>query len=196
MFSYSTLLKRAEYAGGAVEMDALAAHAIELSNESYENSEVAVRLNLVHTAQTADGETGNFSKDLIALQASEDGQYDEAHKLRDAHYADMVVLMVKPGAYCGIGYSPSTVDGIRSGNYAFSLVAANCVNYYSFQHEIGHNLGLQHDSANAPSNTAFDGAYGHRWDGNKYRSVMAYSPEFEFLTFRTRTFLTKVEQPV
>ncbi|MCI5064921.1 zinc-dependent metalloprotease, partial [bacterium] len=160
--------------------EALIGQAIELSNESYENSQVALQLRTVHVAQTTDNESGSLVEDLTNLQGSTDGSFDEAHTLRNTYGADMVVLMTAPGDYCGIGYSPSTVAGLASGTYAFSVVASNCVDYYSFQHEVGHNLGLQHDPDNAPEATAYEGSYGHRWNaeesGLQYRSVMAYAP--------------------
>ena len=168
-----------EYSGSELSIEATISQAIELSNESYDNSNVPLQLNLVHSAQTEDNESGSFSTDLTRLQRAEDGYFDEAQSLREEHYADMVVLITAPGEYCGIGFTPSTVSGIQGGEYAYSVVAANCVDYYSFQHEVGHNLGLQHDESNAPSSTAFEGSYGYRWTGENnrtYRSVMAYSP--------------------
>ncbi|MCB0328022.1 MAG: hypothetical protein KDD70_00120 [Bdellovibrionales bacterium] len=169
----------ATYAGGTLAMEALIGQAISLANTSYVNSEVALQLNLVHSAQTADNEGEDFPTDLNRLQAAEDGFFDEVHALRNEHSADMVVLMRSPGEYCGIGYSPTTVAGLTGGNFAFSAVGSNCVLNYSFQHEVGHNLGLQHDQSNAPSTTAYEASYGFRWTGTnsvQYRSVMAYSP--------------------
>ncbi len=171
-----------DYAGGEDAARAMAEQAITLSNESYDNSNVNLTLSLANVAFATDSESEDFGDDLGRLAADGDGFFDEVHGesgLRDTYYADMVVLLRSPGKYCGIGYSPSSIAALESGLYAFSVVAANCIDYYSFQHEIGHNLGLQHDVDNAPSNTAYDAPYGHRWtteQGSTYRSVMAYSP--------------------
>ena len=73
---------------------------------------------------------------------------DEVPTLRDTHRADVVSLIgsgydVGRGA-CGIAY-------LMSGNsplfapYAYSVVDVTCMTgYYSFGHEIGHNMGLNH----------------------------------------------------
>jgi hypothetical protein len=47
-------------------------------------------------------------------------------------------------------------------DYAFNVVKDDCATgYYSFGHEIGHNLGLSHDHDNA-SGGLFDYSYGHQ----------------------------------
>lgn len=168
-----------DYATSELSMEALINQAIALSNDSYENSNVALNVNLVHSALTNDNESGSFSTDLTHLQASNDGIFDEAQTLRDEYYADMVVLLVAPGDYCGLGYVPGSLTSLQGGELAYSVVAANCVDYYSFQHEVGHNLGLQHDADNGSDSTLFEGSYGYRWNGSNsqtYRSVMAYLP--------------------
>jgi hypothetical protein len=59
---------------------------------------------------------------------------------------------------------------------AFSVVSRNCATgYYSFAHELGHNLGCQHDHANA-GNGAYSFSYGHRSSGNQWRTIMSYAP--------------------
>ena len=68
-----------------------------------------------------------------------------------------------------------------AGNYpsvaanAFSVVDRTCATgYYSFGHEMGHNMGLNHAHGDPTGTGAYPYSYGHKWPG--YRSVMAYSP--------------------
>ncbi|MCB0319617.1 MAG: hypothetical protein KDD60_01750 [Bdellovibrionales bacterium] len=168
-----------EWAGGTAAVESLVQQAILLSNESYTNSDVSLSLNLVHSEEAGESESNDFTTDLSRLAGNGDGYFDNVHELRESSYADMVVLLRGPGEYCGIGFSADSVEALQSGNYAYAVVAANCVDYYSFQHEVGHNLGLQHDQDNAPTSIAYTGSYGYRWqggDGNSYRSIMAYAP--------------------
>jgi hypothetical protein len=60
-------------------------------------------------------------------------------------------------------------------DYAFSVVKDHCATgYYSFGHEIGHNLGLSHDHDNA-SGGLFDYSYGHQAPDAAFRTIMAYT---------------------
>jgi hypothetical protein len=167
-------------AGGTAAMEAIIAQAITLSNESYKNSGLAnIKLNLVHKAETKDNERQNYIDNLSFLQQDGEGVFDEVHHLREQYHADMVAMLVTSGVYCGVGYTPGTIPALQSGDFAFSLTSINCVNYYTFGHELGHNLGLHHDVANAPADLPYAGSYGWRWTGSNnilYRSVMAYSP--------------------
>jgi len=46
---------------------------------------------------------------------------------------------------------------------AFSIVhAAYAAGYYTFGHELGHNMGLMHDRANSSFPGAYPYAYGHQ----------------------------------
>lgn len=58
-----------------------------------DNSGTMLDLNLVHSAEVAYTESGNSSTDLDRLSTSGDGYLDAVHALRDAHGADVVVLL-------------------------------------------------------------------------------------------------------
>lgn len=76
---------------------------------------------------------------LRHLQKGSDGELDSVHSKRDEFGADLVVLIAGPSyGYCGQAYnSPG------SAKWAFSVVKYTCATgYYSFAHEMGHNMGV------------------------------------------------------
>lgn len=175
LVAYSAAARSAQ--GGTASMLALINTAISESNSAYENSGVNLTLRLVHTMEVSEAESGNFSTELSRLRIDGDGFYDSVHDARDLYGADVVVLIQNSGNACGIGYLLSLSS--PNAGYGFSVTARNCATgYYSFSHEIGHNMGLHHDPANAGAGAAYSYSYGHRFGptGNEYRTIMAYAP--------------------
>jgi len=83
---------------------------------------------------------------------------------------DFVALIIHDSQYCGIAFLGPRVD------LMYSVTAWNCATgYFSFGHEIGHNMGLNHDkgTSNACSNQAYN--YGYRDPDAQFRSILAYS---------------------
>jgi len=112
--------------------------AIEETNTAYSLSGILVELNLVHayyTDYTESSSGGAFSDALYYLRKREDGIMDDAHGKRQEYGADVVGLIIDDDAYCGIAYGGPRLD------YMFSVTSWSCATgYYSFGHEIGHNL--------------------------------------------------------
>ena len=93
-------------------------------------------------------------------------------ELRDG--ADVAALLVLDAWYCGVGY----LDTIAS-KYTFSISAKDCaVGYYTFGHEVGHNVGAHHDP-DTSTNTIYSYGHGHLIAAGNgasgVRTIMAYS---------------------
>ena len=64
---------------------------------------------------------------------------------RDARNADLVSMIVSSGAYCGLGQVNEPVTATDDDD-VFSVVKSSCgLSNYSLAHELGHNMGLDHD---------------------------------------------------
>lgn len=167
-------------AGGAAAIQSLISTAIAESNTGYATSGVATALRLVHTVKVNYDESGGFDPALNAITTNGDGQMDEVHALRNTYAADLVVLLINNSQYCGLGWLPSTVSSSNS-TLGFSVTAYNCATgYYSFAHEIGHNMGARHDTYMDTATVPY--AYGHGYTNPNVsnpaasvRSIMAYN---------------------
>jgi hypothetical protein len=103
--------------------------------------------------------------------------------MRNTYKADLVSLITEtPGSpYCGIAWLMSGNNPGFAPN-AFSVVERGCATgYYSFGHELGHNMGLNHARQDPVGNGAFPYSFGYKWPG--YRTVMAYAPGTRILRF-------------
>ncbi|MCP5107583.1 MAG: hypothetical protein GY950_29615 [bacterium] len=162
--------------GGTTAMENMIDLAVAETNTGYGNSGVSQRLRLVHTAEVAYSESGfNSSTTLSRLQKTSDGYMDDVHTLRDTYGADEVVLIVNSTSSCGIGYVmqfPTTAFA----PYAFAVVSKNCATgYYSFAHELGHNMGCAHDRDNASVMGSYNYSYGYQAPDEAFRTILAYN---------------------
>ncbi|MFT7517751.1 MAG: hypothetical protein ACI84O_001552 [Myxococcota bacterium] len=171
---YSTAAKNA--VGGASAMSSKINLAISETNSAYTSSGVTQQVHLVHSEEMVGYvEPSNFGTILSDLSGTNDGKMDSVHGLRDQYAADCVAMICQNGAYCGIAYLMTNVS-TNFANSAFSVTNYSCATgYYSFGHELGHNMGSNHDPQNASSG-AYSYSYGFRTSNNSYRTIMAYSP--------------------
>jgi Metallo-peptidase family M12B Reprolysin-like len=159
-------------AGGTMAMNALINLAIVETNTAYARSGVFPRLRLVHAEEVAYTESGNFSTDLDRLRNPSDGFMDNVHALRNAHGADLVSFIIEGTSLCGIAYLMLAQSNLFEA-FAFSVVARICATgNYSFGHELGHNMGLQHDRADAPADGVFPFSHGYVAAPHGFRDIM------------------------
>jgi hypothetical protein len=164
-------------AGGASSMASLIATAEAETNTGYSASGVNFLISVVNTEKVTYDETAGFETALYAITNASDGLMDSVHGLRDTYSADLVVLLIENRDYCGIAWKPSTVSSSNAG-FGFSVVGWNCATgYYSFAHEMGHNMGANHDTYVDSSTLPY--AYGHGFVNTsaRVRSIMAYNTE-------------------
>jgi len=174
MTVYSTVAKNSQ--GGANAMNSLINLAVSETNQSYTNSTINQRINLVHTQEMIGYvEPASFAQILNDLQGMGDGKLDEVHPLRNQYGADCVNMICNNSQYCGIA-NLMTVVSHNFENRAFAVVNRGCATgYYSYGHELGHLFGCAHDRQNA-GGAAYSYAYGFRTSNNQVRTIMAYAP--------------------
>lgn len=165
-----------EAMGGQIGTQNTIQLALDEANLGFSNSNVHVRFELVY-AHKVDLEEKAFSfSDMLSLLTNkEDSQLDEIHQLRDYYGADVVSMIVDRPLLCGKTYQNQTPD-LSFEPYAFSVIHYSCATgYYSFAHEIGHNLGSQHDTKNASQQGIFPHSYGYQDPSDRFRTIMAYN---------------------
>ena len=142
------------------------------ANQSYANSDMVQRLRLVHTLETAAGDAQNqFDPDLAALRNLSDGIFDEVDAARETFHADEVALIIEDDSACGLGYLDSDATS------AFVTVHRTCATgYYSFAHELGHNMGAHHAWYESDEQNYHHG-FAYISDTTRWRTVMAYNDQ-------------------
>jgi hypothetical protein len=173
MVLYTPAAKTA--AGGSSSIVAELIAAVNNANLALANAGVVHRYRLTHYEEMAYTETNNMNDSLNRLTTSGDGYMDGVFALRDQYHADVVTLMTTDSDACGLGWLMSS-SNINSGfaPYAYNINLWSCSNgNLSLAHEIGHNMGLNHDRPNAGGTPAYSYAYGYGVTGVA-RDVMAY----------------------
>ncbi len=167
-------------AGGTSAMQALIDLHVDYANFAFLNSQVNHRFRLVQTAEVnyTEPNSGDFVGDLTTnlnrLTSKTDGYLDEVHTLRDQYGADLVSLYINGSS--GIGWLINPNTAVNAADYGFSVVG------YSSQgknlvHEMGHNMGCDHDRPWAVGER-FPYGYGYSFtgkSGQSYGTIMSYS---------------------
>jgi hypothetical protein len=173
--------------------------AIAAANNAYFNSGVNQRLNLVHAQEVTYTESGDLGVDLArlsdmhdngdgtfsALPLGSDGFLDNVPALRDTWGADAVSLWVNgsPVGVVGIGWFMNSV-GSGFERFAYNVVVwSTASSNQTFAHELGHNMGLNHDSFVSPGSQPFAWAHGYVDTTRRFRTIMAYNDQCASLSF-------------
>lgn len=188
--------------GGASAAVTRVHNLVDITNKAYANSQVDARLRLVHSMQVtyADAtDNGTALEELTGFKAPSTQTtpapaFNALRAARDQYGADLVVLVRQfkdpENDGCGIAW---LIGGDRSGVsqndefFGYSVVSdgqdqgTDGKTYFcreeTFAHEVGHNMGSQHDKATAgDSYGAFDYSFGHKTSSNagNFYTVMAY----------------------
>ncbi len=161
-----------EAAREAGDISSLIQLAIDQTNQSYRNSNVSLRLQLVHTYQTDYNEIGTTT-DLSRFTYSGDGYMDEVHALRDSFHADIAILFVNNGnGYAGVAWVNCNVNP----KYGFGVVLHQyATGNYTFAHEVGHIQGARHNPEEDPETYPFPYGHGYLNTRHGWRTIMSYN---------------------
>jgi len=174
----------ARVAAGSVEaMQNTIALGAAFANEAYQNSNVYIYWNVIHSYEIAYTETGDNGTDLGYISSDPNVATN-----RDTYGADFVQFITAQGSG-GRGNLLTSSDG--NSTRVFSVVGDGSYAGYTPVHEIGHNMGLSHapdqNFQAGPTNWFIDNegfgnsAAGHHWhpggdhDVDGWCSVMAYT---------------------
>ena len=143
------------------------------TNQALRVSGAATSVRLVHAGVISYEESGDSGTDLRRIQNATDGFLDEVQPLRDLHAADMVMLIAerREPTVCGRGY----LLGVRSSaSFAYSWVGRTCTaTSRPFAHELGHNLGVDHDWYESADAGAFSYSKGYVSIAGRFTDLMA-----------------------
>jgi len=167
--------KKAKQEAGNIKQTAKLA--ISLANTGAKNGGASIRYKLAGTFKTKYKESSHQS-DLYAIQGG-GGKAKDIHKQRKKKKADLVAMLRvsdSGSGICGIGFfNENTTPSDRP--YGFSVTSVNCVTYHSVAHEMGHNIGLEHDRYVVTQPPKGDYNFGYSNVGKQIRSIMAYANE-------------------
>ncbi len=156
------------------------------TNQAYINSDINQRVALVHTAEVNYNESGRLGTDLDAITDRSDGELDNVHTLRDTYHADLVVLLVcllyNSNSCSGLAWVQTNVTPNFQAS-GFSAMKGCSYGSSVFAHELGHNMGSQHDWYQSPSTSPHTYAHGYVDTTNRFRTIMAYNSHCSALGF-------------
>lgn len=133
-------------------------------------SKVSPRVSVVAMIEITYNETGAVATDLNNLLLNV-GPFSGVARLRDQWGADLVTLIVNTGGNCGVAYMMSPVSPLFA-PHAYSVVKLDCATtILTFSHELGHNLGCQHERESATRPGAFSYSHGYVLKG-VFRTIM------------------------
>lgn len=165
---------------------------VDVTNQAYVNSAVSAQVHVVRMVQVAYPDATTNESALEALTGygesgpiTPDPAFNALRAARDQYGADLVTVVRKfsdpENDGCGIAW---LIGGGQSGistsdaGYGYSIVSdGSDGGYYcrdeTLAHELGHNMGSQHDVENSDSSTGVY-AYSYGYKASSFYTVMAY----------------------
>ncbi|WP_170764612.1 reprolysin-like metallopeptidase [Ruegeria lacuscaerulensis] len=124
------------------------------------------KVEISELSQTSFKETSDSASDLSRLRAN-----SEIAQLRNRTKSDFIAFIGDYTSVCGRGYLNENLQPSDESN-AFSVTSYSCLSNETLAHEVGHNIGLRHDSETDSGGSINHGYIAH---GPRRRSIMAYN---------------------
>ncbi|XP_059085752.1 peptidyl-Asp metalloendopeptidase-like isoform X2 [Tigriopus californicus] len=154
-----------QFAEAESNVNAYISNMISQANACFRDSQTQIRLQLLCTQQL-DNITENRDQEHILTQFL-NIKGSRANLRGTADFAHLLVNETTPDQ-CGKAY-------IGNPQVPFGLSKRDCaIASYTFSHEIGHNLGCQHDRAYVPEAYYHEYEFGYLIPGTGHRTIMAY----------------------
>lgn len=137
----------------------------------------SVAVELAHAQMVDYREAADMGGDLDRLSDPADSVFGIVPALKRRYRADLVHLLVNAneGDGCGIGWLNANPDP-GAADWGLSVSDVECATgNYSFIHEVGHNIGMEHDRAVVREPNPDGTNYGYVLVNREVRSVMAYN---------------------
>ncbi len=170
---------------------------VQLFDTALIDSLTSVRANLVHISEvtgTMTKSNGDTLTDLKDGATNADGDFSGVAAIKAAKGIDIVTYIRRfkksTHSSCGTGFVLGTGGShtitAASSPFGFNTVSDNkdidappsgsfsLCSVFTMSHEIGHNMGTQHDLATTSADGVFSYSHGHRVDGD-FRSIMGTS---------------------
>ena len=169
----------AAIAAGASPSTLFGEKRIDGVNTAFQNGRLqnVVRLNLARVAPVTydDGPDVPWDSHVAMLGNPRSALRRQIDPIRDDVRADIVVLVIADGAWCGeaLSIGPNQDTAIARGR-AFAVVNQSCISNLSFEHEVGHLFGLRHDINVDTATQPYQWGHGLVMETLNERTVMAY----------------------
>ena len=186
-------------AGGTRHIETAIDLAVVETNDAYAASDATQRIKLVGAVEVNYEESGGLATHLPRLTNRSDGYLDEVHTLRDSYAADLVHLVSSGicggGSIVGLAYAMVNPSATFASSAFSASVFCNLRNLQHvrgglssrvFAHELGHNMGVQHDryARNTTLNKPYPYSHGYvnqrafedgsaTWSA-RWRTIMSY----------------------
>ncbi|MGU7816136.1 M12 family metallo-peptidase, partial [Burkholderia sp. AW49-1] len=153
------------------DVDANVALAIQLANDANVNSHVNITFENAGIFNANYNESGTYSEMLAKIRNIADAQLGgPVHAFREAHRADLVVMLAASSVSNGTAYNNATKTS------AFSVVRDSyAIAQYTFAHEMAHNIGASHDLEQYIGKEPKVPTYVHGFKlPGRWRTIMSY----------------------
>ena len=160
--------------------------AVSDTNTVLSNSQIPAEIRLVGIDRVDYAENGATMAEVLDDLTNGVGDFDRVQRTRSALRADLVSVVSRTSDACGLAWLNDELDSRFASNaarFGASLVTANvggtCLATNTLAHEIGHNLGAEHDrfavTDDVPGPSKFN--YGYVDLTGRFRDVMSYDDE-------------------